>query len=414
MFCITEKDILEVYKEEGKVKEYNYCRDYLKFMNMKTKKTIKEVENKFCVGYNSLMRWKHKRRLPYGIKNINFLKEKKLLPYYPNEITARIVGFLHGDGYLNNSLGSFGFVSKDKDLLLMIKKDVEKEFKIQGKLKKKRDKGDVESINGKKYFVKYPTYEINIHSKAISSLLFKLGVPRGKKIYQNNFVPEWILSGNKKIQKAFLQGLFDSELANSSISTYERHENNLGSPRMEMGKTKELEGNLRQYLQQIIVLLKSFKIESSTGPIRDYREGKVSLTLVISNKLINIYNFIEKVGFYYNIPRMKRAKYIKKLALEKIKGKNALYKILNYCKNKETFVSKDLEFLEIATSSSQLWSKYLEKYHFVTRKRIENRRFKYFPNLNKINKIIKNPLLLEELPKLTHMKNGKKETISLG
>ena len=401
MFKITEKDILEVYKEDGKIKEYDYCIDYIKFMDTESKKTIKEIKNRFCVSYNSLLRWKSNKRIPYGIKCLNFLKEKKLLPYYPNEITARIVGLLHGDGYLTESLGSFGFVSKDEKMLLSIKKDVKKEFKIKMNLKKKRDIGNIEFINGKKVSVKVPTYELRYNSKGLGSLLFKLGVPKGRKIYQKTRIPKWVMEGKKEIKKSFLQGLFDSELFNSSISTYKGHKNNLGSPRMEMGKEKKLIWNLNEYLLQIRSLLKRFKINSTISCPRNYSYGKISLTLKIKNNLINIYNFIDKIGFYYNILRVKRAKYIKKLILEKIKKKNSVYKILEYCKSKPYFTIKNLENdLGINTSSSKTWGIYLKKYGFVIREMTENRVFKYFPKLNKINQIIKNPLLLEGLPKI--------------
>ncbi|MBU4502149.1 MAG: hypothetical protein KKA79_06130, partial [Nanoarchaeota archaeon] len=157
MFCINEKDILNVYKEEGKIKEYNYCKDYLRFMNQKTEKPIKDIANKFCVTYNILLKWKRGDSCPYGIKCLTFLKKRNLLPYYPNERTARIVGFLHGDGCLCNNLLNFCFISKDKAILLKLKKDVEQEFQINGKLKKKRDKGDIEFIHKKYFIVRHPT-----------------------------------------------------------------------------------------------------------------------------------------------------------------------------------------------------------------------------------------------------------------
>tara|TARA_Y100000310_G_C20251235_1_gene609184 strand:+ start:52 stop:495 length:444 start_codon:yes stop_codon:yes gene_type:complete len=147
MFHITEKDILDVYKEEGKIMQYKYGVDYLKLMNNISKEISKEDAKYFCVGYAILLKWKNGKSTPCSIKCLNFLKNKNLLPYHPNEITARIVGFLHGDGYLYDSLGGFGFVSKDKNMLLMLRKDIEKEFKIKVKIKKKRDKGDVELIN---------------------------------------------------------------------------------------------------------------------------------------------------------------------------------------------------------------------------------------------------------------------------
>ena len=131
MFCVTENDILNVYKEEGKLKEYEYCKDYLKLMKREKIKPLTEDSNKFNVKYNSLLRWKNKIRTPYGIKCINFLKERNLLPYYPNKVTSRIVGFLHGDGYLFNSLLYFGFVSKNKKILLKLKKMLRKSLRLR-------------------------------------------------------------------------------------------------------------------------------------------------------------------------------------------------------------------------------------------------------------------------------------------
>src|SRR3989344_5199673 len=393
-FFLTEKDILRVYKEEGKLKEYNYAFDYIKFRALSSTKKIKEMGH-FNVKYSTLLKWKNEKRVPYGIKCLEFFKKRNLLPYYPNEFTARIVGFLHGDGYLFDSLGSFGFVSKDKTMLLKIKKDVEGELKIKGKLKKKRDKGDIEFINNNKVIVKNPTYALSFNCKALGHLFYKLGVPKGKKIYQEFSVPHWIMNGNKNIKKSFLQGLFDSELSNSIISSFKWHTNNLSSPRMEMSKIKHFENNLRLYLTQIKSLLKDFGINSKVAYLRKHKNRKISLTLSINNKLSNIYNFIDKLGFYYNKKRIIRALRIKKLSLEKIKNKNVLYKVLCYCKNKPSFTMQNLEQdLSISKSFTKIIGLYLYKNKLANR-RLKNRRFYYYPKLNKINKIIKNPLILE-------------------
>ena len=329
-FNIGSQDILDVYKEEGKLKEYNYCVDYLKFMNLKTKDNIKDIAHQFCVGYNILLKWKNQQSTPYGIKCLEFLKKWGLLPYFPNERTAKIVGFLHGDGYLCKDLRSFGFVSSELNMLLKIKNDVEKEFKIKGKIKKKRNIGDIEIIYNKSFIVKRVTYNLCFNNKSICSLLFKLGVPRGKKIYQNYDIPSWVMKGNKNIQKTFLQGLFDSELSNARISTFKGHKDNLSSPRMDMCKTKNLENNLRKYLIQIKILLENFGVTSKITYPREYINKKISLTLSIHNKLSNIYNFIEKIGFNYSRERTNKSLKIKILALEKIKRKNILYNVLDY------------------------------------------------------------------------------------
>ncbi len=399
-FSINDKDILDVYKEEGKIKEHNYGKDYLKFKELIDKKQIKEIAKEVSVKYHSVIRWKNNERVPYCIKSINFLKENDLIPYHPNTRTARIVGFLYGDGYLNKNLLSFGFVSSELDMLQKLKGDVKKEFKIKSKIKKKRDVGDIEVIHNKSFVVKRPTYDLKFNSKAICSLLFKLEVPRGKKIYQSYNVPSWIIKGNKRIQKAFLHGLFDSELSNARISTFKGHKDNLSSSRMEMGKIKDLENNLREYLTQIKFLLKNFGVTSKISYLKEYKKNeRISLTLVINNKLSNLYNFVERVGFYYSKERTNKSIKIKKLAIEKIKKKNVIYKILDYCKDKGYFTMQDLEKdLNVACSSSKIVGLYLYKNRLAERKRNKNRWFFYYPNIKKINKIINNPLLLETLP----------------
>jgi tRNA-splicing ligase RtcB len=113
-----------------------------------------------------------------------------------------------------------------------------------------------------------------------------------------------------EIKKAFLQGLFDSELSNSSISTYKNHKNNLGSPRMEMCKSIELEFSLKTYLEEIKDLLSEFNISSSVRYIGSYDKNKISYSLVISNKLKNIESFIKKIGFYYSNERKIKSKKI--------------------------------------------------------------------------------------------------------
>ena len=415
-FTINGEDILSVYKEEGKLQEYEYCINYINFINRKTNQNIKEISNQYCVLYNTLLRWKNGKRVPYGIKCLNFLKENGLLPYIPNERTARIVGFLHGDGYLTHSLLSFDFISKERDLLLRMEKDVSEEFKVEGKLKKKRDIGDKEVIKGKEFIVKDPTYELHFNNKAVCCLLFKLGVPRGKKIYQETFVPGWVMEGTLNIQKSFLQGLFDSELSNAQISTFKGHKDNLSNPRMEMGKDINLQNNLKLYLNNVKTLLENFGILSKVSYLRNYDKGKVSLTLSINNKLSNIYHFVDKIESYYNKNRMVYAEKTKELSLQKIKDKNLLYKIMIYkimiykimiykimiyITNKDRFTLLDLEKdLDIATSSTKLLGKYLQKNKLAERIRQKDRWFGYCPNIEKITKIINNPLLLENLPKI--------------
>ncbi len=261
--------------------------------------------------------------------------------------------------------------------------------------------GDIELINKKRVVVKYPTYEIRFNNKYVSSLLYKLGVPKGKKISQEVFVPNWIMEGSLISQKSFLQGLFDSELSSSKVSSFKGHNENLSTPRMEMGKEKRLKGNLGFYLNQIVILLRNFDIDSKIRYPREYRTGRISLTLSLSNRLSNLYNFVEKIGFYYNEERKKESLIIKRISLKKIKEKNSLFRVLGYISKKNEFTLFDLERdLKIPSSSTKVLGKYLNNNNLVKRIRQNNRWFKYHPDIEEIKKIINKPVLLEELPRM--------------
>lgn len=404
IFCIKEKDILNVYKEEGKIKQYNYCKNYIRFMNLKTKKPIKEITNKFCVCYSVLLRWKRKETTPYGIKCLNFLESKNLIPFYPTERIARIIGFLHGDGFLCDSLLSFGFSSNDLQMLKRLKKDTEKELKVKGKIEKKIERGEIVTIHGKESRATKPTYHLEFNSKAVCSLLYKLGVPKGRKIYQEYTVPKWIMTGNKKIKLAFLQGLFDSELSNSPVSTYKGHKDNISNMKMELGKKETLQTNLRYYLEQIKELLRDFNVESKVSNLREYREGRISLTLNISNRLKNLYRFIENIGFYYPKTKKQRSLEIKNLILDKIKKHNKIFEVLDHVKDKQKFTTKDLVLdFSLSRSSSIFIGKYLYKYNLVDRKRRKDKWFDYYPKREKIQNILNNPNSLISLPNMENI-----------
>jgi len=323
MVSINTKDILRVYKREGNIKEYLNGINYLSILNSKNEEEKACLIRKRKIRPNTARRWIKGIRTPYSIKCLNYLKEKSMLPYKPTERTARIFGFLQGDGPLLKSFRGFSFISKDKEILLEISKDVFKEFKILGKIKQKRKVGDIECIHGKKFFVKFPTYEIKFNSRTVSSLLLVLGATPGNKMNKKINVPQWIRRGNKKIKREFLKGLFDAEFSNSQISQFTSHKANLSSPRMEMGKKLELEENLKEYLSEISSLLKDFHIESKVTYRREYKKGRIAWTLLVSNKLLNIKKLIDSIGFHYNTKRENEAIKINSLIKRKLSQLNS-------------------------------------------------------------------------------------------
>jgi hypothetical protein len=196
-FVIKEKNIIQVYKLEGNIREYKNCINYLKFTKIKKdKKSIRKIAKELNIKYGTALHWERKDRTPAGIKTLNCLKEKKLIPFKPGITAARLVGFLHGDGYLFNILTKFGFASSDLNILKKIKKDVDSLFCLEGNIVKFREEGEEVNIKGKIFKARKPTYHLEYGPKAICHLIFLLEVPKGKKIYQPYNIPKWIKKGN--------------------------------------------------------------------------------------------------------------------------------------------------------------------------------------------------------------------------
>lgn len=316
---ITENHVLEAYKEIGR---HSDAEDSLKYLKLKKdyKGNVRQVALKLGIIPSTALRWIRDKRKPYPIKTIDELKEKGLLPFIPNKEVARIIGVLHGDGFLYKSLLGFGVTNNDLKMILKLKKDIQELTKLKCEFRKIREKGGIERIYNKNILVKNPTYQIRFNSKAIGFLLYILGVPRGLKIKQPYSVPQWIMNGNKEIKKAFLNGLFDCEFSNARISSFGSHKENLSSPRIEMSKVRGLQSDLFHYLSQLKELLSEFNVKSGIKYPRKYAEGKVSLTLILPNKLTNILNFINNGGFYYSNEKKQQANYIKKLIFKKLKN----------------------------------------------------------------------------------------------
>jgi intein/homing endonuclease len=313
---IKEKDLIECYKKEGKLKTYKSCMNYLRFIKRKKNESIRITSKKLKINYGAALHWTRKDRLPIAIQMINYLKEKELLPFYTNTKLARIVGMLHGDGYLFEKLNGFGFVSSDYKLLKGIEEDIKILFKLKSEIKQFRKSGDKVIIYGKESKATKPTYHLEYNSTAVCRLLFLSGVPKGKKVYKKYKVPKWIKKGNLEIKKSFLQGLFDSEMSNPTISTYGSHQNNISVARMELSKIIELEDSLKDYLLEIKGILKEFNINSRIKYSKRYAD-KIAYRVNIDNKLKNIKQLYSKINFYYSVERKEKAQKILNLIREK-------------------------------------------------------------------------------------------------
>ncbi len=315
---VTPTKIIATYRELGRENDYLFAKRYVLFLR-KYKGNISQTVAGLGIEPSTASRWLANKQTPYPIKTINELEKRGLLNIKVDCKLARLVGALHGDGFLYNSLRGFGVTNTELCFIERFRQDVFEFFKIESGIRKIRDVGDIEMIHGKKVLVKKPTYQVRFNSKALGIFLYICGVPRGIKTNQPYVVPDWIMNGTKSVQRAFLQAFFDSDISNSSISSYGSHKQNLSSPRLEMAKVNQFEQNLYGYLTQVKQLLLNFNVESKVSYRRNYSERKLSYTLVISNRLVNILNLIKHIGFYYSDNKKNQAEKIKCLIFQKMR-----------------------------------------------------------------------------------------------
>ena len=75
----------------------------------------------------------------------------------------------------------------------------------------KREKGETVIIMGKTRKSTKPTYDLKFNNHALCLLLYKLGVPKGKKVEQKYLVPEWIINGSNEVNYPTVAELRDMD-----------------------------------------------------------------------------------------------------------------------------------------------------------------------------------------------------------
>ena len=115
------------------------------------------------------------------------------------ENIAELCGAITGDGWIQSNEKSFflaGNPTEDKEyydlhMIPLINKVLSLEIKT-------------------KNFPYWKVYGTSIHKKEIIKRLLKFGLVGGKKVDVAK-IPKWIMKSNKKIKKAFIRGLFDTD-----------------------------------------------------------------------------------------------------------------------------------------------------------------------------------------------------------
>ncbi len=241
----------------------------------------------------------------YDVQIVRYLKERNLLPLKMNNknigIIARLLGFAYGDGSIVKENGDrkrlyVAFYGK-KETLIKIREDLEKLGIKSSKIYSRKREVKIKNAWGDEYTSLCEDNFIKIASKAFALFMHKLGMPIGKKICQIPKVPEWIKKSPKWVKANFLAGLFGAD-GSKPISMTKNHKYTISSISLTISKTKDIENELINYLNELVEMLKEFDINANIYKVREY-DGKVMYRLYISPNNKELYNYLSKIGYAY-------------------------------------------------------------------------------------------------------------------
>ena len=228
---------------------------------------------------------------------------KNYLPLNCDSRIARIVGNITGDGHiqLDNRRGVVSFYSKYFDKIKNENKLFNQLFDLNGHVYKYNRKSGI-------------VYGIMFTSKALAVIFSVLGVPVGNKTSTRFNVPNWILNGDNKIQRAYLLGMFTSE------GTIYNSKHNGWRLEIEQYKIEKLSIYGKKYMNQLKKLVENFGIKCSK--VRSCRKNKRKDGTLTSAWEFYIWrqsfkDFYDKIGFDDTIKMKKLEKVIQMQGLKK-------------------------------------------------------------------------------------------------
>ncbi|NJE01372.1 intein-containing RctB family protein [Thermococcus sp. JdF3] len=228
-------------------------------------------------------------------QTIRFLKERNLLPLrWENPkigTLARILGFAFGDGHLGEMDGRLylSFYGKE-ETLRELKKDLER-LGINANLHVRERDYRIETVSGK-YEGRSVSAELRVTSRSFALLMERLGMPRGRKAETAYSVPGWIKEAPLWVKRNFLAGLFASD---GSVVEFK---GNTPLPiNLTQSKARELEENLREFMEEIAGILAEFGVKTTVYPVKSRKGVTYRLALVGEE---SIRNFLGRINYEYD------------------------------------------------------------------------------------------------------------------
>ncbi|ADB57865.1 intein-containing RctB family protein [Archaeoglobus profundus] len=253
----------------------------------------------------------------YDAQIVRYLRERKLIPlrYEDKRIgtIARLLGFAFGDGCIVKSGKRLTLEFYGKlETLEEVAKDLESLGVKASKAYSRRRHLKIRSPYSE-YYSDCTDCRIRVTARSFAILMHKLGLPIGKKTEQPYRIPDWIKKAPLWVKRNFLAGLFGADGSKVVFKGYTPLPINITQ-----SKSKELESNLREFMEDIKGLLKEFEIESTIYEVKSL-EGSVTLRLAIVGEE-NVRKFLAKIGYEYS----REKKELGLLALEYLKRKNLI------------------------------------------------------------------------------------------
>ena len=194
----------------------------------------------------------------------SFLRPERL-PILPSPELASLVGHGLGDGHISKE-GCFEYTNGDLNLHKKVLSIISKLFGSY----------------------KYSEYKHKVKRRRFNTIVGKIlhlaGVPKGNKILQSFFIPQWILSGSKEIKKSFIRALFDDE-GTVKVSCREIL--------IKFSKNEKYIDSLQKFMEQISQLLEDLDIEVTSIRKENIVIGKNGRTLQLVLGIHGYKNFIK-------------------------------------------------------------------------------------------------------------------------
>ncbi|MBM3205676.1 RNA-splicing ligase RtcB [Candidatus Shapirobacteria bacterium] len=283
-------------------------------------------------------------------QNLRVLKRRGLLPLtYDNTklpYLLKIMGFVFGDGSMN-FIGSRGdgiihFAGKPEDLE-RIRQDLEALGYTPSKIYERESR-----LLYRGHRKKYVNHYFYVNASSLVILLNALGVPIGRKVFQEYRLPDWIFRATLWQKRLFLAAFFGAELRTPHPRKKKR--TMFDCPVLTMHKADHLISNGRAFLGDVSKILGEFGVKTIYITQRKEhinKKGEISwgLDLVFSSEIQSLINLWLKIGFEYNKKRQR----IANIAGQYLKFKNKIIE-----EKQETIETKIPDLLKIGLSYNEI------------------------------------------------------------